>query len=62
MYIYKLLDGVTLEFYNVGIERAWIEYDDINNFVFLKYKVKQFANKIGNLTISGSPTMGFRLM
>jgi len=60
--VYKFLDGIEINIDNNSIEHTSIVCDPINNYVFISYKMKPFNNTIGNLTISGSPTMRFRLM
>jgi len=61
-HIYFLLDGVDIGIKNDSIESAHIYCDSTNKYVFIEFRVKPFNNTIGNLTISGSPTMRFRLM
>jgi len=60
--VYDFLDGVKIKIDNPSVEDTYLFYDRKNNYVFISYKMKPFNNKIGNLTISGSPTMRFRLM
>ena len=63
--VYQLLDGVEIDLEKIkndSIESAKISCDYKNDFVFIEFKVKPFDNTIGNLRISGSPTMRFRLL
>jgi len=61
-YVYHLIDGVVLNIKNNYIESAQIVYGPADNHTYIEFKVKPFNNKIGEQTISGSPTMRFRLL
>lgn len=61
-HVYQLLDGVVMEITNDAIESACIHIDQANGWAFISFKVRPFANQIGNLSISGAPTMRFRLL
>lgn len=60
--VYHLLDQVEIDTKNDAIETASIHYDPDQKRAFISFKMKPFHNKIGNLTISGSPTMRFPLI
>jgi hypothetical protein len=60
--VYHLLDGVEIDVKDDAVESAWIHYDTKIDGAFISFKVKELNNSIGNLTISGSPTMRFRLI
>jgi hypothetical protein len=61
-HVFRLLDGVLMEVNEDAIESASVQIDEDSGFAFIAFKMRPFQNQIGNLTISGAPTMRFRLL
>jgi hypothetical protein len=60
--VYHLLDGVEIAIIDDRGDSASIFYDAGQERALVSFKMKPFNNTIGNLTISGSPTMRFPII